>query len=299
MAKARSRGDGSAGHRPSKLDPGLYLVATPIGNLADITLRALAALAGADLVACEDTRHTGRLLAAHGVAAKLVSYNDHNAPRVRPRLIAQLHAGAIVCLVSDAGTPLVSDPGYRLVTEAIAAGVPVHPVPGPSAVLAALTVSGLPTDRFYFAGYLPARAQARRAALARIAAIDATLVLLESPRRLGALLADAAAALGARPAAVARELTKLHEEVVRAPLDALAGRFADRAPRGECVLVIGAPAEPAGQAVSDAEVDRLLGAALAELSPARAAQAVAQRTGRARRALYTRALALRGGDAAD
>jgi 16S rRNA (cytidine1402-2'-O)-methyltransferase len=269
------------------------VVATPIGNLADITLRALDLLAAADLVACEDTRHTGKLLAAHGIRARLVSYNDHNAPRVRPRLIAELKAGAIVCLVSDAGTPLVSDPGYRLVVEAIGEGIAVHPLPGPSAALAALTVAGLPTDRFYFAGYLPARAPARRRALEGLAAIDATLVVLESPHRIAALLADAAGALGARPAALARELTKLHEEVVRAPLDALAEQVAAHGLRGECVLVIGPPQAPLVQPASDEEVDALLRAALAENPPARAAQAVAARTGRARKAVYARAIALR------
>jgi 16S rRNA (cytidine1402-2'-O)-methyltransferase len=288
-----SSADGSAEPRASKPAPGLHLVATPIGNLRDITLRALDVLRAADLVACEDTRRTGRLLAAYRIEARLSAYHEHNAARARPALLARLCAGETVALVSDSGTPLVSDPGYRLVVEAIAAGVAVFAVPGPSSLLAALTVSGLPTDRFVFAGFPPTRAAARRRLFERLAGIEATLVLLESPRRLAATCAELAAALGERPAAIARELTKLHEEVLRAPLGELALRLGERAPlRGEAVLVVGPPAKGATKAFDDGAVEALLRGALATAAPAAAARAVAAETGLPRRALYARAVAL-------
>ncbi len=280
---------------PEPLAPGLYVVATPIGNLGDMSARARDVLARVDLVACEDTRVTGRLLAHFGIRARLAPYHDHNAAAARPRLVARLAAGARIALVADAGTPLISDPGYRLVAAAIAAGSAVYPVPGPSAPLAALVASGLPTDRFLVAGFLPAKAAARRRALREIAATPATLVLLESPRRLAASLEDMAAVLGPRPAAVARELTKRYEEVRRGPLDALARHYRESgAPRGEVVVVVGPPTAD-GASETDAEaVDAALTAAFAEgLSLREAASRVAAETGIARRAVYARALALR------
>src|SRR5690606_29387142 len=200
---------------PRPVTPGLYLVATPIGNLRDITLRALDVLAAADLVLAEDTRVTGRLLAAYGLKRPLLRYDEHAAERAAPRALEALAAGQVVALVSDAGTPLVSDPGYRLVNQALEQGARVHPIPGPSSVLAALTLAGLPTDRFLFAGFPPARGAARRTWLETLAPVRATLVLFEAGPRLAASLADMAAVLGPRPAAVARELTKLYETCVR------------------------------------------------------------------------------------
>jgi 16S rRNA (cytidine1402-2'-O)-methyltransferase len=281
--------------RPGPLAPGLYLVATPIGNARDITLRALDVLAAADVLAAEDTRNTRRLLAIHGVrrppGGSLVPYHDHNGPAQRPRLLAALAEGRSVALVSDAGTPLVADPGWRLAAEAIAAGHPVTAVPGASAALAALSVAGLPTDRFLFAGFPPPRGPARRRALAELAAVPATLVFYESPRRLAESLADMAAVLGpGRPAAVCRELTKRFEETRRGPLDALAAAAATApAPKGEIVVLVGPP--PA-EAASEAELDAALAAALAGQSVRDAADTVAAALGLPRRQVYARALAL-------
>lgn len=272
--------------------PGLYVVATPIGNARDITLRALDLLAAANVVACEDTRTTGKLLSLHGISARLTAYHDHNAQRVRPALLARLMRGEAVVLVSDAGTPLISDPGYRLVVEAQAAGIPVTTAPGPSAPIAALTISGLPTDRFFFAGFLPPKRAARRAALERLAVIDGALLLFESTRRLAASLADMADVLGPREAVVARELTKLHEEIRRAPLDVLAAHYACAGPpKGEIVIVI-APPDGDADALDDAAVDGLLREALATTSLRDAAARVALATGLPRRRLYNRALEL-------
>jgi len=269
-------------------------VATPIGNLADITLRALDLLGKADVVACEDTRVTRRLLSAHGLRARLTAYHEHNAERARPRLIERLKHGEAVALVADAGTPLISDPGYKLVAEAAAAGLPVFAVPGASAALAALLVSGLPSDRFFFAGFLPAKAAARRQALAELAPVPGTLVFYESARRLAASLADMAATLGPRPAAVARELTKLYEEVRREPLDRLAAHYrAAGPPRGEVVIVVGPPAPVTAAADAD-DLDARLRAALTESSLRDAVAAVAAATGLPRQRVYARALALRG-----
>ena len=271
-------------------EPGLWLVATPIGNLEDISQRALAVLASVDRIACEDTRRTGRLLARHGIEARLVSYHEHNAARVRPTLIRSLEGGASLALVSDAGTPLISDPGYKLVRAALDAGIRVSGCPGPSAPLLALVLSGLPTDRFYFGGFLPARAGARREALAALEALDATLVFFESPRRLAASLADMAETLGPRPAAVARELTKLHEEMRRATLDELAAHYAEAgAPRGEVVVVAGG-GDAARPALSDADIDGRLDDLLATGTVRDAAAALSAETGRPRRELYARAL---------
>ena len=290
-------GDPIAGAIRSKLDstkvvPGLHIVATPIGNLADITLRALAVLTRADVIACEDTRVTGKLKATFNIGAPLLSYHDHNADRAGAALMKRLNSGDIVALVSDAGTPMISDPGYRLVGAAIEAGIGVFSVPGPSAALAALVSAGLPTDRFFFAGFLPSRSSARRDALAGLTAIPATLVFYESPKRLRAALDDMADILGDRPAAVARELTKKHEEIRRGTLENLARHYgAADAPKGEIVIVIGPP-EKTEPASADA-VDALLQAALATSTVRDASADIATATGWPRRDVYQRALRLK------
>ena len=291
MSAAPQSKRGEAGG--SCLAPGLYLVATPIGNARDITLRALDVLAGADAIAAEDTRETLKLMRMHGIAAAgrpVVSYNDRNGAERRPRILGWLREGMSVALCSDAGTPLVADPGFRLAEAARAEGVPVTAVPGASAAVAALSLAGLPTDRFLFAGFLPAKQGARRKALAGLAAVPATLVLYESPRRVAAALADMAETLGAdRPGAVARELTKRFEEVRRATLGELARHYAEAgAPRGEVVLLAGPPgAEPAGSAET---LDAALAEALATQSVRDAARDVAGRLGLPRRDVYARAL---------
>ena len=270
--------------------PGLYVVATPIGNARDITLRALDLLAGAHVVACEDTRITGKLLSLHGISAKLTAYHDHNAARVRPALLARLARGEAVVLVSDAGTPLISDPGYRLVVEAREAGIAVTTAPGPSALLAALTISGLPSDRFFFAGFLPPKRGPRRRALERLVAIPGTLLLFESARRLTGALADMAAVLGPREAAVCRELTKLYEEVRRGALDSLAAHYKGAGPpKGEVVIVI-APPEAVAEDLDEEAIDGLLRETLAKASLRDTAARVALATGLPRRRLYRRAL---------
>ena len=274
-----------------RLAAGLYLVATPIGNLRDMTLRALEVLAGADSVACEDTRVTRKLLDHYGLSAALMPYHDHNAETARPKILEKIAAGQAVALVSDAGTPLISDPGYKLVRAATAAGHAVTAAPGASAVLAALCLAGLPTDRFFFEGFLPAKEAARRARIAELARIPATLVLFESGPRVAAALTDLAAGLGAREAAIARELTKLHEEVRRKTLDELARDYAAGAEtRGEFVIVIAPPAT--SEQPGAAEIDALLRAALARLSLKDAVAEVASATGEPRRTLYGRALEL-------
>jgi 16S rRNA (cytidine1402-2'-O)-methyltransferase len=273
------------------LAPGLYLVATPIGNLGDITVRALQALAGADLIACEDTRVSAKLLARYGITTSLTPYHDHNAASARPKLLARLAAGEAIALISDAGTPLVSDPGYKLVRGAQAAGMPVAVVPGPSAVLAALTLSGMPTDRFFFEGFLPSKAGERRARIGELSRIPATLVLFETGPRIAAALSDLAQRLGTREAAVCRELTKLHEEVARGELAALARDFSiERKARGEIVIVIAPP--PHEDRVGINEVDALLRDALDRISLKEAVAEIAAVTGEPRRAVYQRALAL-------
>jgi 16S rRNA (cytidine1402-2'-O)-methyltransferase len=280
--------------RPSPLLPGLYLVATPIGNLRDITLRALDVLAGADVILCEDTRVGGKLLAAYGIKGRLERYDEHAAERVRPKALAALAGGGRLALISDAGTPLISDPGYRLVREAVAQGSAVFPIPGPSASLAALTVAGLPTDRFLFAGFPPPRQAGRRALFAELAPVRATLVFYESGPRLAASLADMAVVFGDRQAAVARELTKLHETVIRGSLAELAADARLQAPKGEIVVLVGPGAEL--HASAD-EADAALAEAVARLGPARGASEVAKALGLSRRELYARALALKGTDA--
>ena len=273
-----------------RLPGGLYAVATPIGNLRDITLRALEILASADLVACEDTRVTRKLFDHYGLSGPLIAYHDHNAEAVRPKILERLAAGEAVALVSDAGTPLISDPGYRLVREAIAAGHAVSAAPGPSSTLMALTVAGLPTDRFFFEGFLPAKETARRTRIAELARIPATLVLFESGPRLAETLSDLAAGLGPREAAIARELTKLHEEVRRGDLGSLAADYAGGAEtRGEMVIVI---APPTSEPASAADIDALLESALARTSVKEAVAEVASATGAPRRAVYSRALEL-------
>lgn len=273
------------------LQPGLYVVATPIGNLDDVSLRALATLAAADAIACEDTRVTRRLLARYDISTAFLSYHEHNAAAMRPKILARLEDRQAIALVSDAGTPLISDPGYKLVRDAQAAGHTVVAVPGPSAVLTALAVAGLPTDRFFFEGFLPAREHARRGRIAELAAMPATLVLFETGPRIAAALADLATGLGVREAAVCRELTKLHEEVRRDTLPALAEAWAAGAEtRGEFVVVVAPP--PASAAASAADVDALLRDALAAASLKDAVQSVAAATGQPRRVVYQRALAL-------
>jgi 16S rRNA (cytidine1402-2'-O)-methyltransferase len=274
--------------------PGLHIVATPIGNAADITLRALDILGQADLIACEDTRVSAKLLAIHDISTPRVAYHDHNAERMRPVLLEKLRGGQCVALISDAGTPLVSDPGFKLVRAAIAEGLPVHMAPGASAPLAALVLSGLPSDRFLFAGFLPPRGAARRKELAEFTELRATLVFFESGPRLAASLADMADILGDRPAAVARELTKLFEEVARGPLSALAARYeTDGPPKGEIVVVVGPPLD---LVPSLDDIDQRLRAALGRSSLRDAVAEVAAATGLKRRDVYARALDL--GDAA-
>jgi 16S rRNA (cytidine1402-2'-O)-methyltransferase len=274
-----------------KAVPGLHLVSTPIGNLGDITLRALETLAGVDIIACEDTRITRRLTERYGISALLKPYHEHNAALARPKILERLAQGASIALVSDAGTPLISDPGFKLVREVCAAGHPVIALPGPSSVLAALAVAALPTDRFFFEGFLPAKEAARRTRIGELVRIPATLVLFESGPRLAATLADLAAGLGKREAAVARELTKLHEEVRRGDLVSLAADYAAGAEtRGEIVIVIAPPA--ATEQPSAADIDALLHAALARTSVKDAVAEVAAATGEPRRAIYARALEL-------
>jgi 16S rRNA (cytidine1402-2'-O)-methyltransferase len=295
-AKARKRIGPSAGSKPdhndAPLPAGLYLVATPIGNIEDITLRALRVLRGADLVACEDTRVSHTLLAHYGIAAERAAYHEHNAERMRPRLLARLEAGARIALISDAGTPLVSDPGFKLVREALARDIAVTLVPGASAPLAALVLSGLPAERFLFAGFLPAKRTARRRALEELRVVPATLLFFESAPRLAESLTDMLDVLGDRPAAVARELTKLYEEVRRAPLSALAAHYrAAGPPKGEIVVLAGPPED---QAPSAEALDDALTAALARASVKDATAEVAAALGLPKREVYARALALAG-----
>jgi 16S rRNA (cytidine1402-2'-O)-methyltransferase len=270
---------------------GLQLVATPIGNLGDITLRALETLAGVDVIACEDTRITRRLTERYGIAAELIPYHEHNAATARPKILARLAHGAAIALVSDAGTPLISDPGFKLVREACAAGHAVTALPGPSSVLAALSVAALPTDRFFFEGFLPSKETARRARLAELARIDATLVLFESGNRLPATLADLARIMGPREAAICRELTKLHEEVTRGRLGQLAEQADTLETRGEFALVIGPPAADA-QTLTDEALNDLLRDQLERHSVKDAVAHAVELSGRPRREVYARALEL-------
>jgi 16S rRNA (cytidine1402-2'-O)-methyltransferase len=275
-----------------QLAAGLYLVATPIGNLGDVTLRGLETLAAADLIACEDTRVTGKLLDRYGIKVPLTPYHEHNATTARPKLLRRLQEGAAVALVSDAGTPLISDPGYKLVRAAQAEGYTVTAVPGASSVLAALSVAGLPTDRFFFEGFLPAKQAARRERIALMARLPATLVLFETGPRLAAALADLADVMSAREATICRELTKLHEEVRRGALATLAAHYAEGGEtRGEFVVVIAPPDENA-QAPSAEDIDNLLRQTIGKISLKDAVASVADATGQPRRDIYRRALEL-------
>lgn len=271
------------------LAPGLYIVATPIGNLGDLSPRAAETLAGASLVLAEDTRVTARLLAHAGAKVPMRRYDDHSTDHDRAQIVERL-ANDVIALVSDAGTPMISDPGYKLVREARAAGIAVNTIPGPCAAVAALTLAGLPTDRFLFGGFLPSKAKARSDTIAELAPIRATLVFYESGPRLAESLAALADGLGNREAAVAREITKLHEECVTGSLAELAGRYAEAAPKGEIVVVVGPP--PEEPKASAADLDSALRQALTRLSPSRAAAEVAQELGVPRKRAYARALEL-------
>jgi len=288
-----ARGFAVAGHALTapRATAGLYLVATPIGNLGDITLRALETLASVDLIACEDTRITRRLTERYGITAELTPYHEHNATTARPKILRRLEQGGSVALVSDAGTPLISDPGFKLVREACAAGYAVIALPGASSVLTALSVAALPTDRFFFEGFLPPKTVARRARLAELARIDATLVLFESGSRVQESLTDLADIMGTREGAICRELTKLHEEVTRAPLSELAEGAEQLETRGEFVLVIGPPAADA-QTMSMDALDDLLRDQLARHSVKDAVAHAVELSGRPRREIYARALEL-------
>lgn len=269
----------------------LAIVATPIGNADDISRRAIETLKSSAAIACEDTRVTGPLMARLGIGTPLIAYHEHNAARMRPAILARLRAGENLALVSDAGTPLVSDPGYKLVRAALAEGLAVTTVPGPSAVLAALVLSGLPSDRFMFAGFLPPKSSARQRELRTLAEVDATLVFFESANRLAAALSDMAAILGERQGAVAREMTKMFEEVRRGSLRQLADHYAaEGAPKGEVAIVAGPPAAPTRPA--DDEIDRMLAAALKSESLRDAVASVTIATGLPRREIYGRALQL-------
>jgi 16S rRNA (cytidine1402-2'-O)-methyltransferase len=269
------------------LPPGLYIVATPIGNLSDLSPRAADTLRRANLVLAEDTRVSGKLLKLAGSKAPMRSYHDHSSEAERMAVVNRL-ASESVALISDAGTPLISDPGYKLVRSAREAGHAVRAIPGPSAAIAALSIAGLPTDRFLFLGFLPAKQQARASAIAEVGAVRATLVLYESGPRLADTLGALAEGLGQRNAAVARELTKVHEECVTGTLGDLAARYADTAPRGEIVIIVGPPPEQA-QATED-QLDTALDEALTRLSPSRAAAEVAEALGVPRKRAYARAL---------
>ena len=271
--------------------PGLYLVATPIGHLGDITLRALETLAGVDIIACEDTRITRRLTERYAISAQLKPYHEHNAVLARPKILDRLAQGASIALVSDAGTPLISDPGFKLVREVCAAGHAVIAVPGASAVLTALSVAALPTDRFFFEGFLPAKEGARRTRLTELAKVDATLVMFESGNRVQDTLADLADIMGARDAAICRELTKMHEDVKRAPLSQLARDAGILETRGEFVLIVGPP--PAGTLVMTADdLDDLLRSSLQRDSLKDSVAHAVELSGRPRREVYARALEL-------
>jgi len=276
-----------------RLEPALYLVATPIGNLGDITLRALETLAAADVLACEDTRVTRVLLDRYGIRQRPVAYHEHNAAEAGPKLIAALADGRSVALVSDAGTPLVSDPGFRLVEQAQAAGIRVVPIPGPSAVLAALTASGLPSDAFLFAGFLPVKEGQRKTRLAELGAVPATLIFFESPRRVAETLTVMADVYDDRRAAIGRELTKTFEEMRTGTLATLAAHYAEApTPKGEIVICVG---PPEGKVDAPEDIDRLLTSLAAEMPASKAAAEAARMTGQPKQMLYRRLLELKEG----
>lgn len=272
------------------LPPGLYLVATPIGNLADITLRALSVLSRAHVIYCEDTRHSLTLTANFGITTHLAPYHEHNGARERPKILSNLAQGRAVALISDAGTPLISDPGYKLVREALAAGHRVESLPGPSAALVALTVSGLPTDAFFFAGFLPVKSAARRSRIGELVSVPSTLIFFESPSRLAESLADLARVLGPRPAVLARELTKRFETIERATLDLLAAPSAPREPRGEYVILV---APPQTRTITDAMIEQELSCLLETQSLRDAAKAVAETLSVPKTRVYDLGLKLR------
>jgi len=276
------------------LAPGLYITATPIGNARDITLRALDVLTGCDVIAAEDTRVSAKLLAIHGISRPLTAYNDHNGARERPKLIARLKHGARIALISDAGTPLVSDPGYKLVREALAEGIPVHAIPGASATLTALSLAGLPTDRFFFVGFLPSKTGERGTALAELKSIRASLIFFESAQRLAESLAQMADVLGDRAVAVTRELTKLHEEVRRGTLGILAAQYAQEPPpKGEVTIIVGPPPE---QQADLARIDALLDKALPFMPVRAASELIAEALQLPRKEIYRRALEIKDDD---
>ncbi|MEX0644852.1 MAG: 16S rRNA (cytidine(1402)-2'-O)-methyltransferase [Parvularculaceae bacterium] len=270
------------------LEPGLYVAATPIGNLKDVTYRVIEALKEADLILCEDTRQTAKLCAAYGIATSRAPYHDHNADRVRPAILKKLEAGARICLVSDAGTPLISDPGYKLVREARDRGVNVIPLPGPSAAIAALSAAGAPTDRFLFAGFPPAKTAARETFFRDLARLETTLVIYETAPRLAESLAAMAKAFGERRASVARELTKIYEEFREGDISELAAHYAATPPKGEIVVVIHPPARH--EAASEADIDAFLARALDDMTVKDAAAAAAQALKVPRKEAYARAL---------
>ncbi len=295
MSKEREINGQVAGSKSRvSLSPGLYLISTPIGNSRDITLRALDVLAGADVLYAEDTRVTAKLLTLHGLTRPLHSYREHNAARIEDRILAELADGKVVGLVSDAGTPLISDPGARLVRAAIDGGHHVTAVPGPSAVTTALALAGLPVENFTFAGFLSSSANERRREIARLSLVPTTLLFFESPNRLAATLADLVTILGDRPAAIARELTKLHEELRRAPLSVLAAHYeSSGAPRGEVVIVVGPPGQADPQVQTGAALDDRILDELARRPVKDAAAIVAGQLGLPRRVVYARALELK------
>ena len=286
--------NGQITEAPKHSVEGLILVATPIGNLGDITHRALETLAKTDFIACEDTRLTGRLLQRFSIKARMLTYQDHNAERSRPELLRLLADGKSIALVTDAGTPTISDPGYKLVREAAAQGTPVTSIPGPAAPIVALSISGLPTNRFFFGGFLPTKPGERRRILEEVSELRATLIFFEAPRRLAETLTLAAEILGPRDMAVARELTKRFEDVTRGRLADLSRHYAETdAPKGEAVLLFGPPEQR--EEISDTELDDLLSVALTQLKVKDAALKVAAQTGLPRKVLYDRAVHLRNG----
>lgn len=275
-------------------EPGLYVTATPIGNLGDITYRAVAVLKAADLILCEDTRQTAKLCAAYGIETRRAPYHDHNAARARPGIIKKLQDGAVVCLVSDAGTPLISDPGYKLVREARDEGISVIPLPGPSAVITALSAAGAPSDQFHFAGFVPAKQGARTKLMESLTSLEATLIFYESAPRLAASLFAMAEIWGPRRAVVARELTKMHETFREGDLSELAGVYAEAPTKGEIVIVVFPPEKTEA---TPGDLDAFLATALTTMSVKEAASAAAQSLGVARKQAYARALTLKGAGA--
>lgn len=288
---------GAHRYEAEPLAPGLYVVATPIGNLGDITVRALSTLAAAETVLCEDTRTSGRLMERFAIRTKLSPYHEHNAQKARPHILERLQQGATIALISDAGMPLVSDPGYRLVKEAVERGIPVTACPGPSAVLTGLALSGLPTDRFLFAGFVPQKHGERRRLFEEFAKLKATLIFFESPHRIVETLHDLATALPGRAVAVTRELTKLHEEVLRGQAQEIAAQLAARAAvKGEITLLVGPPMED--ETVSDADIDTAINDALSTMPASKAASEVARRFNLNRADIYQRILSRKESDGA-